>query len=103
MPSARTTSRSARRTKSRRLVPADSAVWLQLATRSNSARLICERPALWRQTNRTVAILSSRGWDDDRGGVGRGDVGVENAEGERGEEAAGELGKDEGGNGGGCD
>ena len=37
-------------------VPADIAVWQAFAARSNSARLICERPALCRQTKRTVLI-----------------------------------------------
>src|ERR1035437_1911194 len=37
-------------------LPAESARWCPRAARSNSAALICERPALCKQTNRTVAI-----------------------------------------------
>ena len=37
-------------------LPADSARWRPLAACSNSAALICERPALCRQTKRAVAI-----------------------------------------------
>ena len=37
-------------------VPADAALWRPPAARSNSAWLICERPALCRQTKRTCAI-----------------------------------------------
>jgi hypothetical protein len=42
------------------VVPADSALWRPSAARSNSAWLICERPALWRQTNSAVAIYGLR-------------------------------------------
>src|SRR5919198_4044884 len=37
-------------------LPADSAWWRRPAARSNRAALICERPVLCRQTNRTVAM-----------------------------------------------
>ena len=40
-------------------LPADSAVWRAGAGRPNRAWLICERPALWRQTNRTWVIARS--------------------------------------------
>src|SRR5215217_6281156 len=39
-------------------VPAEAAVWRPLAARSKSVWLICERPALCRQTNSTCAIRS---------------------------------------------
>src|SRR5687767_4009017 len=48
-------------TRSAGVVPAESATCRPLAARSNSARLICERPALWRQTNSTVATTLERG------------------------------------------
>src|ERR1700680_3843915 len=38
------------------LVPAEDAVWRPAAARSNRAWLICERPALCRQTNSARAI-----------------------------------------------
>jgi hypothetical protein len=37
-------------------VPAERASWRPSAAAANSASLICERPALCRQTNRTRAI-----------------------------------------------
>ena len=43
-------------TRSAGVVPADSARWRPPAARSNRAALICERPALWRQTNNAVAM-----------------------------------------------
>ena len=53
MPSSRITRRPRGGRGSAGVVPADAALWRPLAARSNNAWLICERPALWRQTNRT--------------------------------------------------
>src|SRR5438105_13102112 len=50
------TSITSRWTRSAGVVPAEAAVCRPSAARSNSASLICERPALCRQTNRTCAI-----------------------------------------------
>src|SRR5579884_178139 len=55
-PGSRMTATTSGWTRSAGVVPADSARWRPAAARSNSAALICERPALCRQTNRTVAI-----------------------------------------------
>jgi hypothetical protein len=58
MPSSRMTSTTSGWTRSPGVVPADSAVWVACAARSKRAWLICERPALWRQTKRTVPCVA---------------------------------------------
>src|SRR5271166_3904918 len=56
MPSSCMTAMTSGCTLSAGVVPADSETCRPAAARSKSAWLICERPALCRQTNRTVAI-----------------------------------------------
>src|SRR5438477_11538483 len=58
MPSSRMTSTTSgwTRVPGSATEPADSLVWRPSAARSNSAWLICDRPALCRQTNSTLAI-----------------------------------------------
>ena len=56
IPSSRIASTTSGCTRSAGVVPAPTRSWRPPASRSNSASLICERPALWRQTKRAVAI-----------------------------------------------
>src|SRR5450755_69056 len=56
MPCSSMTSSTSGCTCSAGAVPAERASWRPLAARSNSAWLICERPALWRQTHRRRTV-----------------------------------------------
>src|SRR4029450_5694087 len=58
MPSSFITSTTSGWTRSPGVVPAERAPWRPWAARSKSAWLICERPAVWRQTKSAFAIRS---------------------------------------------
>ena len=60
MPSSAIASTTSGWTRSAGVVPAERASWRPSAARAKSASLICERPALWRQTKRARAIRPPR-------------------------------------------
>ena len=59
MPSSLITSTTSGWTRSPGVVPRTRHSWRPSAARSKSAWLICERPALWRQTKSALAIDSA--------------------------------------------